>query len=100
MAQAARRFPLARVLPACKAQAIETVQQAVVDTASRLQVGDTVVLQISKIGKECHTRCAIFQTLGDCVMPREGVFARVLKSGEVGVGDAVAVAPTPTDQAA
>jgi MOSC domain-containing protein YiiM len=48
-------------------------------------------LEITQIGKECHTRCAIYYRAGDCVMPREGVFARVVKSGEVTVGDAIEV---------
>jgi len=46
-----------------------------------------VVLQITQIGKECHTRCAIFNTMGDCVMPREGVFARVIRGGYISAGD-------------
>ena len=54
----------------------------------RLTVGE-VVLEITQIGKECHAHCAIFAQVGDCVMPREGVFARVLKGGEVKVGDEV-----------
>jgi len=62
-----------------------------------LQVGDhltigEVELEITQIGKECHARCAIFEQVGDCVMPREGVFARVVRGGEVEVGDAIEVA--------
>jgi len=53
-------------------------------------VGETE-LEITQIGKECHTRCAIYQQAGDCVMPKKGVFARVLKGGEVKSGDAVTV---------
>lgn len=49
---------------------------------SRLSIGDAV-LEITQIGKECHTRCAIYYQAGDCVMPREGIFARVLKGGEL-----------------
>ena len=58
---------------------------------TRLHVGAEVVLEISKIGKECHSGCAIFQLLGDCVMPREGVFARVLTGGIVRPGDRMRV---------
>ena len=58
---------------------------------TRLQVGDTALLQITQIGKVCHDRCAIYHQAGDCVMPREGVFAIVLQSGPVKSGDAVAV---------
>jgi MOSC domain-containing protein YiiM len=55
---------------------------------SRLSMGDTI-LEITQIGKECHTRCAIFYQAGDCVMPREGIFARVVKGGEVTPGTPV-----------
>jgi MOSC domain-containing protein YiiM len=56
---------------------------------TRLRVGRTVLLEISQIGKECHTRCAIYRQVGDCIMPRMGLFARVLAGGFVDVGDAV-----------
>lgn len=57
---------------------------------TRLRVGDAL-LEITQIGKECHDRCAIFLQAGDCVMPREGVFARVVRGGEVAAGAAVEV---------
>jgi MOSC domain-containing protein YiiM len=53
----------------------------------RLKVGGAVVLEITQKGKECHNDCAIKQQVGDCVMPREGVFARVIAGGEIKVGD-------------
>ncbi|MDR0761405.1 MAG: MOSC domain-containing protein [Treponema sp.] len=46
-----------------------------------------VVLEISQIGKECHSHCQIFKRMGDCIMPREGVFARVIRGGSICVGD-------------
>ena len=55
---------------------------------TRLAVGETL-LEITQIGKECHTRCAIFYQAGDCVMPKEGVFAKVLKGGIVAAGDSI-----------
>lgn len=58
---------------------------------TKLVVGDGIVLRVTQIGKECHARCAIFQQVGDCVMPREGIFAEVLTEGEVKVGDAIRV---------
>ncbi len=58
---------------------------------SVLRIGDEVVLEVSQIGKVCHTKCAIYYQAGDCVMPREGIFAVVREAGEVNVGDAVAV---------
>jgi len=50
-----------------------------------------VVLELTQIGKECHHGCAIFQEMGDCIMPREGVFARVIKGGVISVGDILEV---------
>jgi len=58
---------------------------------TRLAVGDTL-LEVTQIGKECHTRCAIFQQAGDCVMPKEGIFAKVLQGGSVRAGDEIVVA--------
>jgi MOSC domain-containing protein YiiM len=57
---------------------------------SLLSIGDDVRLEISQIGKVCHTKCAIFYQAGDCVMPREGLFAVVREAGRVRVGDPVA----------
>lgn len=70
-------------------QGIELVDLPV---GTRLEIGETR-LEITQIGKECHTRCAIYHQAGDCVMPKEGVFARVLKGGQVKPGDAVSIIP-------
>ena len=53
----------------------------------RLKINDEVVLELSQIGKVCHTRCSIYYQAGDCVMPKEGIFAKVIKGGEIKVGD-------------
>ena len=53
---------------------------------TRFRVGD-VLLEMTQIGKECHSHCQIYQVMGDCIMPREGVFARVLHGGTVRTGD-------------
>ena len=58
---------------------------------TRLVVGQDVLLEVTQIGKECHTRCAIFQQVGTCVMPLEGVFARVIRGGVVKAGDSIEV---------
>jgi MOSC domain-containing protein YiiM len=58
---------------------------------TRLMAGDEVVLEMSQIGKECHTACAIRRQVGDCIMPREGVFARVLQGGLVRAGDPIRI---------
>jgi len=58
---------------------------------ARLRVGEKAVGEISQIGKECHNRCAIFEQAGDCVMPREGVFIKVLQGGDIENGDTITV---------
>ncbi len=50
-----------------------------------------VILELTQVGKECHNGCAIFQTMGDCIMPREGVFCRVLRGGRIQEGDKMLV---------
>ena len=62
---------------------------------ARVRVGLEAVLEITQIGKACHKGCAIREQVGDCVMPREGVFARVLKGGEVKPGDLIEVLDVP-----
>ena len=57
-----------------------------------LGCGDAV-LEITQIGKECHSHCAIYHKMGDCIMPREGVFARVITGGQIAVGDEIHVLP-------
>ncbi|OGR32203.1 MAG: molybdenum cofactor sulfurase [Desulfuromonadales bacterium GWD2_61_12] len=60
---------------------------------TRLRVGPEAILEVTQIGKECHTRCAIYYQAGDCVMPKEGIFARVIKGGPVRRGDAITELP-------
>ncbi len=60
---------------------------------TNLRTSRGVLLRVTQIGKECHTRCAIFQAVGDCVMPREGIFTEVLTDGEISVGDEFEVVP-------
>ena len=57
-----------------------------------------VVLELTQIGKECHHGCEIFQKMGDCIMPREGVFTRVLKGGEIKAGDEITMLPLEKDR--
>ncbi len=58
---------------------------------TRLSIGKEAILEISQIGKDCHTGCAIFQQIGKCIMPKEGVFARVIHGGQVNAGDEINV---------
>ena len=59
---------------------------------TRLSVGEEVTLEITQIGKECHAGCAIFKQIGRCVMPKEGVFTRVIRGGVVRAGDTIETA--------
>ncbi|MBA7550641.1 hypothetical protein ES705_43160 [subsurface metagenome] len=58
---------------------------------TKLVVGESVLLEVTQIGKKCHHNCEIRKKIGDCVMPREGIFTRVLKGGRVKTGDCVEV---------
>jgi MOSC domain-containing protein YiiM len=58
---------------------------------TRFRIGENSLLEVTQIGKVCHTRCAIYYQAGDCVMPKEGIFARVLEGGEIKVGDEIHV---------
>jgi len=60
-----------------------------VPVGTRFKLGQTAQVEVTQIGKECHNRCAIYYKAGDCIMPKEGVFARVLKGGDIGRGDTV-----------
>lgn len=60
---------------------------------TRLEVGETI-LRVTQIGKECHTRCAIYYQAGDCVMPKEGIFVEVLKGGMIKVTDEIKIVPS------
>jgi len=58
---------------------------------TRMRIGKAVIGEVSQIGKECHARCAIYYQAGDCVMPKEGIFIRVMAGGKVRTGDPVEV---------
>ena len=57
--------------------------------STQISIGKEVILEITQIGKECHTKCAIYHKIGKCIMPEEGVFARVVNGGSVKKGDAI-----------
>jgi MOSC domain-containing protein YiiM len=71
--------------------ASEGVDWKTLPVGTQVELGEEVLVEITQIGKECHKKCAIFYQAGDCIMPREGVFGRVLKSGNVRVGDAIRI---------
>jgi len=69
----------------------EGIDLLALPVGTSLSVGKEVFLEISQIGKECHTGCAIFRQVGKCIMPKEGVFARVVWGGRVQAGDEIKV---------
>ena len=57
----------------------------------RLAIGESAVLEITQVGKECHSHCEIFKRMGVCIMPKKGVFARVISGGDIHVGDEIRI---------
>jgi MOSC domain-containing protein YiiM len=58
---------------------------------TRVSIGGDVRLEITQIGKECHSGCAIYQQIGKCIMPKDGIFARVVRGGTVRAGDLIRI---------
>ena len=58
---------------------------------TEIRIGDSVTLRVTQIGKICHDRCAIYYQAGDCIMPKEGIFAEVVAEGEMKVGDEILI---------
>ena len=79
----------AQVSPGSFAENITTegIDLCEIPIGGRMRIGENVELEITQIGKECHSRCEIYKQVGDCVMPREGVFAKVISPGKIKVGD-------------
>ncbi len=69
----------------------EGLNLAQLNIGAKVKVGKEAMLEISRIGKECHKYCAVYQQVGDCIIPREGIFAKVIKGGEMAVGDEIEV---------
>lgn len=69
---------------------VKDIDFSSLSVGTRLYCND-VILEMTQIGKECHHGCAIFRKMGDCIMPREGVFARVIRGGRIKAGDEMTV---------
>jgi MOSC domain-containing protein YiiM len=76
---------------------IEGIDIKSLPVGTRVAVGDDIILEISQIGKECHTKCAIYHQVGTCIMPEEGIFARVIRGGRVKAGDSITILPGNAD---
>jgi MOSC domain-containing protein YiiM len=69
----------------------EGIDLSALKVGDKLRLGTEVEIKISQFGKQCHGRCKIYEQIGDCIMPREGVFARVSRGGSIRVGDDIEV---------
>jgi len=71
---------------------VEGIDFRTLPIGTRFRCGD-VLLELTQIGKECHSHCEIYKKMGDCIMPREGVFTKVIQGGTISVGDELTVLP-------
>jgi len=69
----------------------EGIELFTLPLGTRLKIGNDMLVEVSQIGKTCLAPCAIYHAVGDCVMPREGIFVRVLTEGDIRVGDSISV---------
>ena len=76
---------------------IEGIDLPSLPIGTRLKIGQEVLLEVTQIGKVCHNRCNIFYTVGDCVMPREGIFAKVLAGGRIKIDDPIEITEAGRD---
>jgi len=83
----------AKVSPGAFAENITTegIDMAALKPGDMLRLGDEVEIKITQFGKKCHGQCKIYEQIGDCIMPREGVFSRVTRGGSIRVGDDIEV---------
>jgi MOSC domain-containing protein YiiM len=88
-----REAGLTKLRPGAFAENITTefLNLPEIEIGTRIKIGGEAELEITQIGKECHSKCAIFLKVGDCVMPREGIFAKVIRSGIIKEGDKIVV---------
>jgi len=69
----------------------EGIDLPALPVGTKMTVDKGIELEVSQIGKQCHNRCAIYEQAGDCVMPKEGIFVKVIKGGTIKVGDEIRV---------
>lgn len=69
----------------------EFINLPLLPIGSILEIGDNCKIEITQIGKECHSRCVIYETAGDCIMPKEGIFAKVVKGGIIHTNDEIRI---------
>ncbi len=89
-----------KVRPGSFAENITTegIELYTLPVGTRMRLGGALA-EVTQIGKVCHDHCAIYYQAGDCVMPREGIFVKILEPGAVSVGDVVSILPPPASEA-
>jgi len=69
----------------------EGIDLLALPVGTRIKLGSSVIGEVTQIGKVCHQRCAIYYQAGDCIMPREGIFLKILVGGKISVGDKIEI---------
>jgi MOSC domain-containing protein YiiM len=69
----------------------EGIELFTLPVGTKMEIGDSIEAEVSQIGKVCHTKCEIYTQAGDCIMPKEGIFVKILKGGKVKVGDEIVI---------
>lgn len=69
----------------------EGIDFSKIKVGDKLKIGKSIILEVTQIGKECHSRCEIYKQVGDCIMPREGIFAKVICGGDIKIGDEIKI---------
>ncbi len=77
--------------------ATEGIEWTTKPIGTQLKLGESALVEITQIGKECHQKCAIYYQAGDCIMPREGIFAKVLEGGTIRCGDPIYFVHVPSE---
>lgn len=70
---------------------VKGIDLAKLPVGTKIQISNDIELEVTQIGKKCHSHCEIYKVVGDCIMPREGIFAKVLKGGIIKIGDDISV---------
>ena len=70
---------------------VDGIDCAKLPVGNKLTINNDIILEVTQIGKECHSHCNIYHAVGDCIMPREGIFTIVIKGGKVKVGDEIEI---------
>ena len=70
---------------------VDGIDCAKLPIGTKLSINNDVILEVTQIGKECHSHCNIYHAVGDCIMPREGIFTIVIKGGKIKVGDNIEI---------